>query len=196
MKTKRITLLDGHPAETSISRQIIDTYAQAARGEGHEVRVLHLHDMDFDMDYGFAGYKNQKPLEPELEDFLEALEWSEHFVFAAPMWWGGLPAKLKGLIDRSFLPGRVFDTRVKPGTMPLPMLDDRTARVFLTSDTPGWVFRLFYKDALAWQIKGQILNFVGFKPARLTRFAGASHPKPRQIEGWLKKVARLGAKAR
>lgn len=195
MTSKRITLLNGHPAESSISRQIIETYAQAARGEGHEVRVLNIHDMDFDMDYGFGGYKNQKPLEPVLEEFLAALEWSEHFVIATPMWWGGLPAKLKGLIDRSFLPGRTFDTRVKPGTMPKPMLTGRTAHVFLTSDTPGWVFRLFYKDALAWQIKGQILNFVGFKPAKLTRFTGASHPKGKTVETWLKKVARIGANA-
>ncbi|MBR9824425.1 MAG: NAD(P)H-dependent oxidoreductase [Alphaproteobacteria bacterium] len=192
MALKRILILNGHPAEASISRQFCEAYADAARSAGHEVRLLHLRDMDFDPDYGFAGYSQHKPLEPVLEQFLESLEWSEHFVLATPMWWGGIPAKLKGLIDRSFLPGRVFDTHVKPGTMPKPMLKGRTARVLLTTDTPVFFFRLLYKDALVWQLRGQILNFVGFKPARVSQFSGASHPKPETFKSWMTKIARMG----
>ena len=158
--------------------------------------MLNIHDMAFDMDYGFGGYKNQKPLEPVLEDFLEALEWSEHFVIATPMWWGGLPARLKGLIDRTFIPGRAFDTRnLNFAGMPSPLLTGRTARVILTSDTPGWFMRLVYRRALIWQLKGQILGFVGFKPAKFTWFAGASHPKPGTVEKWLNKVRSIGAQA-
>lgn len=195
MSARRITILNGHPADASLSRQFADTYAAAAREAGHEVRVIHLPELDFDMDYGFAGYAQTKPLEPALDSFLADLEWSEHFVLMTPMWWGGLPGKLKGLIDRSFLPGRVFDTRVKPGTMPKPMLAGRTARVFLTSDTPGWVFRLLYKNALLWQLRGQILGFVGFKPTRITQFSGASHASEKTIRSWFSKVSGFGRRA-
>ena len=101
MHTKRIYILDGHPAETSISRSLAESYARSARAAGHDVRLTHLHDLDFDADYGFGGYKRHKPLEPGLEKVLEDLEWAEHVVLATPMWWGGLPAKLKGLVDRA-----------------------------------------------------------------------------------------------
>ena len=109
---------------------------------------------------------------------------------------GGLPARLKGLIDRAFLPGRTFDTKnTGLGGMPSPMLSGRTARVILTSDTPGWIMRLLYRRALIWQLRGQILGFVGIKPTRVTWFAGASHPKSGLVERWFDKVKAIGAQA-
>lgn len=192
MTRKRILVLDGHPAQNSLSRQLAQAYYKAAEIEGHEVQMVHLHDLDFDPDFGFAGYKTQKPLEPQLEAFLSGLEWCDHFVMASPMWWGGLPAKLKGLIDRTFLPGRTFDPR---GTgLPKPLLAGRSAQVILTSDSPWWYFRLLNRPLL-WQLKRQILGFVGFKPVRVIHFAQASHPKSAQVERWLKQVSSLGTQA-
>ncbi|MEM7441685.1 MAG: NAD(P)H-dependent oxidoreductase, partial [Pseudomonadota bacterium] len=156
-------------------------------------RVTNIHDLEFDPDYGFGGYKNQKPLEPELDEVMKNFEWSEHVVLSTPMWWGGLPAKLKGLFDRAFLPGRAFDTRVKPGKMPKPMLQGRTARVIMTSDTPGWVFWLIYRNALLFQVRRQILGFVGIKPSKVTYFSGASHPSDGRVVQWLSDIRRLGA---
>lgn len=196
MPAKKIFILNGHPGDTSLSRRFAETYATAARASGHEVRIANLKDLAFDDDFGQGNYDNYKPLEPDLQQVLNDIEWSDHLVIATPMWWGGLPARLKGLIDRTFLPGRTFDTRnTGLSGMPAPMLTGRTARVILTSDTPGWVMRLLYRRALIWQLRGQILGFVGFKPTRITWFAGASHPKPGLIEKWTRKVRRIGATA-
>lgn len=193
---KRIFLIDGHPAERSLSRSLVERYAQAARAAGHEVRVAHLHRLRFDPDYGQSGYTQPKTLEPDLERVLADLEWSEHLVLAAPMWWGGLPARLKGLLDRALLPGRSFDTRSTNWLgMPKPMLTGRSARVLLTSDTPGWFLRLAYRNALIWQLRGQVLGFVGIRPARFTHFSGASEARPAAVAGWLAQAERLGATA-
>ena len=192
---KRIYILNGHPAENSLSRAMAEAYADAARAAGHDVRLTHIHDLDFDPDYGFGGYKNQKPLEPGLEEVLSQIEWSEHVVVTTPMWWGGLPAKLKGLFDRTFLPGRAFDTRntTKMG-LPAPMLTGRTGRVFMTSDTPGWIMGLFYRSAMIRQVRDQIMGFVGIT-TRVTHFSGASHPKPGHVDRWLDRVRGFGAQA-
>ena len=196
MTQKKIFILNGHPAETSLSRSLAETYAEAARTAGHEVRIAHLSHLDFDDDFGQGSYTDFKPLEPALEQVLENLEWSDHLVLTSPMWWGGLPARLKGLIDRTFIPGRTFDTRnLNFAGMPSPMLTGRTARVILTSDTPSWFMRLAYRRALIWQLKGQILGFVGFKPARFTWFSGASQPKPGHVEKWFEQVRLIGARA-
>lgn len=196
MTQKKIFILDGHPAKTSLSRSFAETYADAAREAGHDVRIAHLSHLEFDDDFGQGNYTDFKPLEPALEEVLSNLEWSNHLVLIAPMWWGGLPARLKGLIDRTLIPGRTFDTRnLKITGLPSPMLTGRTARVILTSDTPGWFMRLVYRRALIWQLKGQILGFIGIKPARFTWFAGASYPKPGRVDQWLKKVKTIGAQA-
>ena len=196
MTPKRIYVLNGHPAQSSLNRTLAETYATAAQAAGHDVRITHLHDLAFDPDYGFAGYTNQKPLEPELEQVLQDIEWSEHVVLTTPMWWGGLPAKLKGLFDRALLPGRTFDTRKTDWMgMPTPMLTGRTGRVIVTSDTPGWFMRWVYHNAMLRQLRDQILGFIGIKPARITLFSGASHPKPGAVARWLREVQGIGAMA-
>lgn len=191
----KIYVLNGHPAEASLSKQLSNTYARAAEANGHEVRLSHLHDMQFDIDYGFAGYAQTKPLEPDLEEFMGHLQWCDHFVLATPMWWGGLPGKLKGLFDRALLPGTAFDPRNTKMGMPAPLLKGRSGRVFVTSDTPGWALSLLYKRAMLNQIERQILGFIGMKPVKTTYFAPASHPKPNAVDGWLQKARKLGTKA-
>lgn len=193
--TKRIFILNGHPAETSLNRTFAETYAHAARAAGHDVRLTHLHDLDFDLDFEHAGFSNIKPLEPGLETLLCDIEWSEHVVVLTPLWWGGIPAKLKGAFDRALLPGRTFDTRVPAGKMPKPMLGGRSARVILTSDTPRWIMSLIYRNPVIHQLRQQILGFIGISPTRVTYFSGASHPKPGRVKSWISKVDRLGTAA-
>ena len=195
MTTKRIFILNGHPGESSLSRKLAETYATAAINAGHEVRITHLHDLNFDSDFGQSGFSKTKPLEPDLEKSLEDLKWSEHVVMTTPMWWGGLPAKLKGLIDRTFLPGHVFEMVSRKDGLPSPLLKGRSARVFVTSDTPNWFMRIVYKNALFWQIRKQIFGFVGIKPARVTHFSGAGHPKAGVVDRWIEQARNNGANA-
>ncbi|WP_368187735.1 NAD(P)H-dependent oxidoreductase [Aestuariibius sp. HNIBRBA575] len=190
MSAKRILVLNGHPAETSLSKSLAEKYTQSAQEAGHDVRVLHLRD--FDLDYGFGGYSNHKPLEPCLLAFQADVDWAQHVVLLTPMWWGGMPAKLKGLFDRTLLPGWAFDTRTTKMGMPLPLLGGRTARAIVTSDTPTFLFGLMYHRSLLRQIKGQILHFIGMKPAKITHFAPASKAKPELAARWLNKVGELG----
>jgi putative NADPH-quinone reductase len=191
---KRIFVLNGHPAESSLSKSIVETYADSARIAGHDIRILHLNDISFDADYGFSGYTTHKPLEPALKKFQENVEWAEHIVMSTPMWWGSLPAKLKGVFDRALLPGWAFDTRTTKMGMPAPMLTGRTARVFVTSDTPDFFFGLMYRKALLRQIKGQIFGFVGIKPTKFTHFSPASKASTAKVEVLMKTVSALAKK--
>ncbi len=196
MTQKRILILNGHPGETSLSRQFADHYAQAAEQAGAKIRIHHLPDMQFDVDFGQGNYSKFKPLELPLEMFMEDLDWANHFVLTTPMWWGGLPAKLKGLFDRAFVPGRAFNTKVKTRMgMPTPMLTGKTARVILTSDTPLWFERLIYKRAILHQLNKQILGFVGIRPTRYTYFSGASDATDDMVQKWTQQVTSIGAMA-
>ena len=196
--TKRIFVLNGHPTKTSLNRSLADAYALAAGKAGHEVRIAHISDLEFEADRMRAGYgpDELEVLEADLVKTLENLEWAQHIVLTTPMWWGGMPAKLKGLFDRALLPGRTFDTR--QSTMmgfPKPMLSGRSARVIVTSDTPGWFMRLRYGNALFRQIRHQVLGFVGIAPTRITHLRMTNQAKPKQIQSWIRSVETLGQKA-
>ena len=195
--SERIFILNGHPGPSSITRQAVDRYAAAAREAGHDVRLSQLNELSFDPDRGKAGYANAKPLEPVLEQSLDNLEWCTHFVLAFPLWWGGFPAKLKGWIDRVFVNGRTFTTdRTTRLGLPAPLLQGRSARVVITSDTPRSFLWFAYGDAVRRQLKGQILGFCGFKPVKFTFLSSASHPQPRAIEQLLSRMDALGREGR
>ena len=196
MSVKHILDLNGHPADNSLSAGLITSYQNGAKQSGHEVRRHNLSDMDFDPDYGDGGYKTSKPLEAPLQAFIEDLKWCDHVVIATPLWWGGIPSKLKGLFDRTLLPGIAFDTRSKTALgLPKPMLTGKTGSILLTSDTPGWALKMFYNTAIKKQMERQILKFVGIKPKKFVNFAPATDAKTDLAEKWIRSAHQMGLKA-
>jgi len=191
--TRKILVLDGHPAKESFSGALAERYAGAARKNGHEVRVVKLSDMSFDPDFEYGSYRQVKPLEPDLEAFWTDLEWSEHFVLAHPLWWGGMPAKLKGLFDRVMLPGKAF-RYVEGKAFPEKLMTGRTSEVLVTADTPGWFFTLVYGAGIRKQTKHQILNFCGLKMKAYSWFASLHGSTADQRAAMLDRATRLGTR--
>ncbi len=182
-----------HPAPRSFNHALADALAEGARGAGHAVTRLNLSDLRFDADFGQAGYKGAKPPEPDLEAALAAIEAASHVVLVTPMWWGGLPAKAKGFFDRAFLPGRAFDPRIRKAGLPKPLFAGRTARLVMTSDTPGLWFRLMYGQAMRKQVERQILSFCGLKPRGFTHFSPVEHSSDAVRARWLERARAIGA---
>lgn len=193
--SRRILIADLHPGRLSLSAALAQAYHDGARSAGHEVRTATLSEMAFDPDFGQASFRNAPALEPDLESFREDLLWAEHVVLVTPMWWGGLPAKAKGLFDRVLLPGFAFDPRQRRMGVPTPLLSGRTAHFMLTSDTPAWAFWLMYGRALKQQVHRQILGFVGLKPVRHTHFSPVEHSTPQLRARWISDTRLLGARA-
>ncbi|SNY93628.1 Putative NADPH-quinone reductase (modulator of drug activity B) [Cohaesibacter sp. ES.047] len=194
-KGNHILILNGHPAGSSLSKGIADRYEQKAQNAGYHVARFNLADMQFNSDFGQATYKNAPKLEADLQAFWDALEKCDHFVLTHPLWWGGMPAKLKGLFDRILLPGRAF-AQQKGAPLPKKLLTNKTAHVFITSDTPNWYFKLFLGAAIAKQIKKQILGYVGFSPVQVTNFATTKASTAQVREKWLTKVGKFAQTAR
>lgn len=193
--SRRILITDLHPARLSLSAALAQAYRLGAEAAGHQVRIARLSEMSFDPDFGQAGFRNAPALEPDLETFRENLLWAEHVVLVTPMWWGGLPAKAKGLFDRTLLPGFAFDPRQRRMGLPTPLLSGRTARLILTSDTPGWAFWLIYARALKHQVQRQILAYVGLQPRGFTHYSPVEHSTPDLRDRWLRNTRALGTRA-
>lgn len=191
---KKITLLLGHPDTTqTISSELALLYETAAKGAGHEVKRFNLGEMRFDPIL-HKGYKTIQALEPDLLALQEAIKWADHFVIVYPNWWCTMPALLKGLFDRMWLPGFCFNMRKhKDGTPALgwhKRLKGKTARVIILSGNAPWMIYLFFGDYTN-EIKRGILWFAGFK-VRLSRFGPADHAPEWQLNAWRRKVWRLG----
>ncbi|WP_165675286.1 NAD(P)H-dependent oxidoreductase [Metapseudomonas otitidis] len=188
---KRILMILGSPKDNSLCGALGDAYAQGARGEGHVVRVLKLSEMAFDPVL-HQGYDQSQPLEPDLLEAQRQIHWAQHLVFVYPVWWGGVPALLKGFLDRVLLPGFAFRYRGPRNWDKL--LEGRTADLLVTLDTPPWYFRWVYGAPGHRQMKRTILGFCGIRTRHLAEFAPVHTSTEEQRQAWLRRAETLGAR--
>ena len=109
------------------------------------------------------------------------------------MWWYGLPALLKGFIDRTFLPGITFEP-IPGKPFPKKLLKGKSSRIIITSDTPKWFDRYFMGRPLINQFKKGVLNFCGIKSVKVTYISPIKDSSLAFRENWIKKVTVLGQK--
>ena len=190
---KRILMILGTPKNTSLCTALGEAYAQGARDKGHVVRQLKLGEMTFDPILR-GGYEQSQVLEPDLLEAQRQIHWAEHLVFVYPVWWGGIPALLKGFFDRTFLPGFAFKYRNRSQLWD-KLLSGRTADLLVTMDTPPWYFRWIYGAPAHRQMTRTILGFSGIKTRRLSEFAPVRPSSEEQRQNWLRRAESLGSRA-
>ena len=187
---KRILIIQGHPASDSLCAGLASAYAEGAHAAGAEVRWLRLGEMDFDP-LLHAGYRDAQPLEPDLVAAQAAMVWAEHLVWVYPVWWGAMPALLKGFIDRVLLPGYAFKYR-KGSSLWDKLLAGRSAELLVTMDSPPWYFRWVTRMPGHHQMKKAILEFCGIRPVRVHSFGPVRSASTERLAQWVEKARQLG----
>jgi len=183
----RVLIVLGHPSAQSFNSALVDAAAGAAKDAGATVDVLRLGDLVFDPVL-HAGFSEPQPLEPDLQKAQQALLDADHVVWVFPQWWGGLPALLKGFIDRVFLPGFAF-RYVEGRSVPEKLLTGRSSRWVMTMDSPSWWYRLAYRNTVDRALGTATLRFSGFAPVDRSVVANVRALDDAQRQRALHKVA-------
>lgn len=191
MGKSKILVVLGHPDSDSLSGHLAEEYFKAAKSSGKDVRYIKLGEINFNPVLQH-GYKQRQEHEPELAYFWESIVWAEHLVFFYPIWWGAMPALLKGALDRVLLPGKAFKYK-KNSQFWDRLLEGRSAHLFTTMDTPPWYYRLVYRQPGHHQMKRTILEFCGVKPVKIHSFGPARYANSDTIEKWACKVRRFAS---
>jgi NAD(P)H dehydrogenase (quinone) len=195
MRSKKIFILLGHPDKSGFCGEVADAYEAGARAAGHQVDRLNIGEMRFDPVL-WRGYRSRQELEPDLKRFQELVNACDLFVVIHPVWWVGMPAMLKGLFDRAWLPGSAFRYMKLPSGKRMPfwhrMYRGKKARIIIASGTEPLLVRLLPGNVNA-QLKWGILWFAGFW-VHTTWFGPSENIPEGRKARWLAKVRRLGEK--
>lgn len=189
---RHILVILGHPAANSLCGVMADAYAESAKKAGHEVRVIRLGELAFDPIL-HEGYGRIQALEPCLQAAQIDITWAQHLVFVYPTWWGGLPALLKGFIDRVFLPGFAFKYRENSPWWDR-LLTGRSGHLIVTMDSPPWYYRWVNYMPGHNQMKKTILEFCGIKPVHITSFGPVRGSTLEIRQGWIEQIRLLAVK--
>lgn len=189
---KKILILNGHPDQASYCNYLAQAYKKGAMESGAEVVELVIADLKFNPNLQF-GYRQRTELEPDLLDAWEKIKWADHLVWVYPVWWAGLPALLKGFIDRLFLPGFAFQKR-ENSLLADGLLTGKTARIISTLDQPVWFYWLVNHRPSYWAMKRNTLHFCGIRKIKATTLGPIRLSKMATREKWLAKVEKIGRK--
>jgi putative NADPH-quinone reductase len=190
---KKIFILMGNPdKEDTLSNEFADAYESEAKAAGHEVRRANLGDLQFDPIL-HKGYKVIQELEPDLKKVQEDMKWAEHFVLVYPLWWAGMPALLKGLFDRMWIPGFAFHFW-KNGMGWDRLMKGKTARVLILSKNWPIVERVMFGDFKN-EVGKALLGFSGYK-VRMTEIGHSEGMEDDRKRNLLQKVAKLAKDAK
>jgi putative NADPH-quinone reductase len=113
-----------HPCDDSFTHAAAERAVTGLRAGGHTVEVVDLYALGFRVAMSpdeRHAYHGETPLIDEhTREHARLVQWADCLVFVYPTWWSGLPAMLKGWLERVMVPGVafVFDERsgkVRPG---------------------------------------------------------------------------------
>lgn len=132
----KVLLVLAHPLPDSLAARLAAHLREGLEARGHAVRTVDLCAEGFDpvlTPTERRGYYTDSA--PDRAGLQEA----EAIALVFPTWWFGLPAILKGWIDRSFLPGAAFDHSPALRAMEPRLTGLKRAFVVTTLGAP-WAF--------------------------------------------------------
>ncbi len=191
---KNIFILQGNSDNEGTFCSILATaYEESATTAGYNVHRINIGDLKFDPIL-HKGYKVIQELEPDLKRVQEEIKWADHIVLLYPTWWSAMPALLKGMIDRMWIPGFAYHFYMH-GMAWHGLLHGKSARVIITMDNWPLVSRFLFGDSTN-EIARAVLKFSGIHPVRVTRVGDVKGLSPEHKERWKKRIARLAVRAR
>lgn len=122
----KVFIVHAHPEAKSFNGALTQFAKDTLTSQGHEVIISDLYQMNFDPvsdrrnftsckdpDY----YKQQAEemyasemngFAPDIQAEIDKLLGCDVLIFQFPLWWFGLPAILKGWVDRVFVTGKIY----------------------------------------------------------------------------------------
>jgi NAD(P)H dehydrogenase (quinone) len=135
-----------HPKTDSFNAAVKDLVMDKLRAAGAEVRLLDLYARGFApvlTGAEWEGYLTCPTNAAGVQGDVADLRWCDTLIFVYPTWWYGLPAMLKGWLDRVMLPDVAFlmpdanNRNIRPGLRHITRLG-----VFTTCGASWWLTKL------------------------------------------------------
>ncbi|SIQ90866.1 MULTISPECIES: NAD(P)H-dependent oxidoreductase [Chryseobacterium] len=106
----RHLIIYAHPNENSLNHHLLSTVVETLQSRNEEIIVRDLYTIGFDPVLSLADMQGQRmgEISDDVRTEQEHISWAERITFIYPIWWTGLPAMMKGYIDRVFSYGFAY----------------------------------------------------------------------------------------
>ena len=184
----RHLIIYAHPNEQSLNYHFLQTVTESLESQNQEIRIRDLYRTGFDPVLSLADMQGQRAgkVSEDVQTEQEHISWADQITFIYPIWWTGMPAIMKGYIDRVFSYGFAYryDSGVQKG-----LLKGKKAVVINTHGKSNEEYeRMGMDKALSLTSDGGIFIYSGFEIIRHFFFDKADRASSGDVEIWTEQI--------
>ena len=114
-------IIYAHPNLGSLNHFFKQTILETLQESGEEIEVRDLYEINFNPVLSLNDMNGQRmgKVASEIHTEQDFITWADRIIFVYPIWWTGMPAIMKGYIDRVFSYGFAYryDNGVQKGLL-------------------------------------------------------------------------------
>ncbi|MGG4470583.1 NAD(P)H-dependent oxidoreductase [Paenibacillus alvei] len=173
-----------HPNEESFNHAILGTVVESLQEKGHEVMVRDLYAIGIDPVLKFDG---KGEVDPEIKKEQEYISKADVITLIYPIWWTGMPAILKGYIDRVYSYGFAYQYNTDGGIDKL--LAGKKGLIINTHGTPKDIYdSIGMTEALKKTSTTGIFEFCGIESVGHLTFGSVPSVDDSTRKGMLEEI--------
>ncbi|KMQ65655.1 NAD(P)H dehydrogenase [Chryseobacterium angstadtii] len=184
----RHLIIYAHPNENSLNHHLLQTVIESLQKENHEIEIRDLNKIGFDPVFSLEDMQGQYAgkVAEEIQTEQDYISRAEHITFIYPIWWTGMPAIMKGYIDRVFSYGFAYrcDQGVQKG-----LLKGKKAVIINTHGKSHEEYERMGMDrALSLTSDNGIFLYSGFEIIQHFFFDKADRASREDVEIWKEQI--------
>jgi len=182
-------IIYAHPNDESLNHHLKHTVVERLKSKNHKIEIRDLYQMNFNPTLSFEDIKGQRmgKVEDDVKQEQDYISWSDHIIFIYPIWWTGMPAIMKGFIDRVFSYG--FAYRYNKGVQVGLLTGKRTTIINTHGKSQAEYESSGMHKALSLTTDKGIFTYCGLEINKHFFFDKADRPNSKNIEEWEKQIA-------
>jgi len=162
-----------HPFTDKYPAAVMDAFHDPFREAGHSIDVLDLHQEGFDPRFTQADHAHfwGGPIPPGIGEMHRRVEAADRLAFVFPVYWWGMPAMMKGWIERVFTGGWAYqygtgvdDRGKQPLNALLPCIP--TTLIGIGGSKKRTYDKYGYDDAMRTQIDVGVFAYCGINDVK------------------------------
>lgn len=184
----RHLIIYAHPNENSLNHHLLQTVIESLEIEKHEIVLRDLNKINFNPVFSLEDMEDQRmgKVSDDIKTEQDFISWAEHITFIYPIWWTGMPAIMKGYIDRVFSYG--FAYRYDQGVQKGLLTGKQTIIINTHGKSNEEYERIGMDKALSLTSDKGIFTYCGFEINQHFFFDKADKVSSEDLEIWKEQI--------
>lgn len=186
----KVTVIYSHPWEGSFNHAILKTVKESLIRNKHTFNIIDLNKEGFNPVFKvkeLSLFKLGKYLDPKVGKYQKMILNSDHLIFIFPIWWGDVPAILRGFFDKVFLKKWAYD-QTDAGFLKGKLNFIKSSSLIMTMGAPKVYYHLSLKSSIRKNIAVRILKMCGIKKSDLIAFCSIDKSTGLSRKKWLEEI--------